>query len=297
MKDLTILDGGMGHELAKRGAGDRDGLWSARALLEHPELVAEVHNEYIDAGARVIITNSYSTIPSYLEKGGMADRYLELTELAALIARRVADASPHPVKVAGSLPPLDVSYRPDMVPSDAASAPVYEALTDVLLPHVDLFLCETMTSAREAANAARAARKVAADAKPLWVSWSLDEAAGNGLRSGETVPAAYAAVAQFAPDTFLFNCTDPNAISAGLTELRDLTDKPIGAYPNRFHVPTGWTLDNDISTEPRDMTEIEFLDFARHWQSLGASIVGGCCGVGPDFINGLQALETVALDV
>jgi len=66
MHQLTILDGGMGGELQRRGIGASDGLWSAKALIEHPDLVADIHNQYILAGARIITTNSYSTIPSYL---------------------------------------------------------------------------------------------------------------------------------------------------------------------------------------------------------------------------------------
>ena len=77
----------------------------------------------------------------------------------------------------------------------------------------------------------------------------------------------------------------------GLDELRKLTTKPIGAYPNRFHVPEGWTLDNEVSVEPTDMTEQEFVAYTHKWRKSGASIVGGCCGVGPSFI---RALATAA---
>jgi len=290
--NLIILDGGMGHELAKRGVSTHEGLWSAQALLERPDLVAQVHSDYIEAGARTIITNSYSTIPSYLEKEGMADRYVELTQLAGQIARKAADESSHDVRVAGSLPPLGTSYRPDMVPEDRESFPIYEKLTETLLPYVDLFLCETMSRASEASNAAACMRKIAGSSKSLWVSWSLDDKAGKGLRSGESIRQAFEAVSDYSPDAFLFNCTEPNAISVGLKELRELTEKPIGAYPNRFHVPEGWTLDNEVPVEPTDMSEEEFVAYAQEWRESGASIVGGCCGVGPSFIKALAVEAT-----
>ena len=95
--DLTIMDGGMGSELLKR-SGQRGGLWSAQALLDAPETVAQVHQDYIDAGARLIITNTYSTVPSYLQKGGWQDRFLELATLAGQIARDVADQGPDHVR-------------------------------------------------------------------------------------------------------------------------------------------------------------------------------------------------------
>ena len=70
--ELQILDGSMGEELIKRGLTPRTGLWSARALIDHPDAVVQVHKEYIEGGANVITTNSYSTIPSYLAKASMA---------------------------------------------------------------------------------------------------------------------------------------------------------------------------------------------------------------------------------
>ena len=284
-ESLTILDGGMGSELAKRGLGASDGIWSAKALLEVPDLVAEVHRDFIKSGARVIITNSYSTIPSYLEKENMAGRYLELTELAGRIARQVVDESDQQVLVAGSLPPLDVSYRADLVPEDTEAQPIYANLVTALEPHVDLFLCETMSSAREARNAIASARSIIGGDKPVWVSWTLADNGDRGLRSGETVAEAYELVTPFSPDAFLFNCTDPQAITFGLSELLEMTDKPVGAYPNSFHVPEGWTLDNEVSLDRREMSPEEFLRVATKWEAMGALIIGGCCGIGPDHIS------------
>ena len=91
----------------------------------------------------------------------------------------------------------------------------------------------------------------------------------------------------FEPDAFLFNCTSPSAICAGIETLAALTDKPIGAYPNSYHVPAGWTLDNDKPVEHRDMTQDDFIGFARECRDKGASIIGGCCGVGPSHIDAM----------
>ena len=65
----------------------------------------------------------------------------------------------------------------------------------------------------------------------------------------------------------------------------ELTDKPIGGYPNSFHVPEGWTLDNEISVERRELQIQEFVDLGEKWRSMGASIIGGCCGVGPGHLK------------
>jgi S-methylmethionine-dependent homocysteine/selenocysteine methylase len=246
-----------------------------------------VHREYIDAGAQIITTNSYSTIPSYLAKAGMEESYQELTVVAAKLARQAVEATGQQALVAGCLPPLDESYRHDLVPADEPSREIYAELVGVLSSHVDLYLCETMSSAREGANAASAARAADPD-KPLWVAWTLHETPGTGLRSGESLEQAMAAVEQYQPDAFLFNCTSPSAITAAVEALAELTDKPIGAYPNSYHVPEGWTLDNEKSMGGRDMEEAEFIRYSQEWLAKGASIIGGCCGIGPEHIQAMS---------
>ena len=150
-----------------------------------------------------------------------------------------------------------------------------------------------MSCAREAANAAGAA-VAEGDGKPVWVSWTLDERPGRGLRSGEDIATALVKLEHLPIAAFLFNCTSPEAITEGLNELARLTDKPRGAYPNRMHVPPGWTLDNDISTEIRDELGLnEFVEYAQTWIADGASIVGGCCKLGPEYIRALtESLQT-----
>ena len=136
---LTILDGGMGQELTQR-MNTRGGLWSAQALVDTPELVREVHHDYLVAGARVLITNTYSTIPSYLDKADLGGDYLSYARQAGEIARSTADAFPAEVTVLGSIPPLEESFRPDLVPSDDEAQSVYRPLVDVLADYVDGYI-------------------------------------------------------------------------------------------------------------------------------------------------------------
>ena len=290
---ITILDGGMGGELARRGASNRNELWSAQALLDAPDVVAQVHRDYIEAGAQIITTNSYSTIPSYLGKLDLAGRYEELTGLAARIAMDAAANVGPSIRVAGSMPPLDESYRADLVPDATAALPIYQRLAAALDPFVDLFLCETMSCAQEAHNAALAALEATAGSKPVWVSWTLAEQPGRGLRSGESVAEAFAQLADLDIAAFLFNCTTPEAIGEGLRQLSTLTDKPIGAYPNRLHIPERWTLDNEVATELLDLSIHQYVTDALNWTELGATLIGGCCGIGPEYIAALDnALQT-----
>lgn len=288
---VTVMDGGMGRELIRRGVAKPSGLWSAAALINAPRAVFETHKDFIAAGARIITTNSYSCIPSYLGKVGLQDSYVELATLSGRLAREAAETSGVHVRVAGSLPPLSESYRADLVPPDDEARPIYASLASALAPFVDLYLCETMASIRESRNAVEAARAAGyRRGLPVYVSWTLNERPGTGLRSGESVAEAYRAVQDLDPDGFLFNCTHPDAIERGLTEIVQLTDKPTGGYPNRFDVPQDFTLDGESPVEWRaDFATSRFVEAATRFISCGATLVGGCCGIGPEDIAALSA--------
>ena len=154
--DLVLLDGGMGRELQRRKLIEVKTVWSGTALYEHPDIVKDIHSDFIQAGAEVITTNNYGVVPVFLEQEGMADRFEELTRRAVELAVAARDATDKRARVAGSLPPLNISYRPDLVGSDADLAEGYGAMAAVLAEGVDLFICETLSTAREAQAAARA---------------------------------------------------------------------------------------------------------------------------------------------
>ena len=280
----------MGNELLARRSDLVSGLWSAQYLIDAPQLVKEIHLEYINAGADLITTNTYSTIPSYLSKKNVENRMPELIGLAGKLAREAADDSEKEIIVAGSLPPLEESYRPDLVIDAEEAIPIYEVLIKELTPFVDIFICETMSSIKEMQHVMEALNNLD-NKKPVWISWTLREDKKNRLRSGESIEEAFNASATVKPEAYLFNCTDPYAISEGIKVLKQLTQKPIGGYPNVFNVPDGWTLDNDIQVSVRDLSIEKFLEFAEEWRKLGASIIGGCCGIGPRFIKAIADLK------
>lgn len=292
---ITVMDGGMGDEITKQMSGGAGGLWSAQALLDDPELVVSVHKAFIEAGAQIITTNTYATIPSYLGKAGLEDRYIELTRLGGTLARQAVTESQQPVRVAGSIPPLSESYRADMVPAASEALPIYRNLVEALNDNVDMYFCETMSSANEAVNAVTQAVEYGAG-RPVYVAWTLNETPGSGLRSGESVDTAYHALEGLDVAGFMFNCAFPEAIEAALDELRPLTDKPLGCYPNRTdRVDPEWTLDNDVAIEIRSDLHIDaFVAASLRCIGKGASLVGGCCEVGPSYIKAL-ATATKAL--
>ncbi|MCA9860236.1 MAG: homocysteine S-methyltransferase family protein, partial [Thermomicrobiales bacterium] len=187
----VLLDGGMGRELGFRGVEVSRYIWSAQALLDAPDVVREIHADYIGAGADVITTNTYCTLRSHLDKAGVGDRYEELNRLAGRLAVEARDSANRPALIAGSLAPMFESYRPDMVLPVAESEPVYREQAEILADYVDFFLCETMSKSDEAVAAARAG---ASTGKPVWVSYNLHPSRHGYLRSGETIADAVAAL-------------------------------------------------------------------------------------------------------
>ena len=284
---MIVLDGSMGNELLKRAKKPATGLWSAQFLIDAPELVKEVHQDYISAGANIITTNTYSTIPSYLSKENKTHLMGELIERAGKIARKVVNNSKQEVLVAGSLPPLDESYRPDLVQDISKSIPIYKEIISKLNPYIDFYLCETISSLQETSNVLNALLDRPEPKKPIWLSWTLLEDKNSLLRSGESIRKVFEFAESFKPEAYLFNCTNPEAITEGIKVLRKLTNKPIGGYPNVFDVPHDWTLDNEIDITPNNLSINKFKKYAYEWESLGASIIGGCCGIGPEYIKAI----------
>ncbi len=279
---MIFLDGALGSILLDRANKSSSGLWSAQFLFDDPEAIKSLYEEYIGAGSDLITTNTYSTIPSYLNKEKISAKMPELVDIAGKLAKEVADRHEH-VRVAGSLPPLEESYRPDLVLTEGEALPIYKTLIEGLLPYVDIFLCETISSVQETQNVLKALDLYNKEI-PIWLSWTLKEDKKDLLRSGESIEEAFKFAEKYNPEAYLFNCTDPNAISSGLEVLQRLTDKPIGGYPNVFSVPDGWTLDNDVVTLKNDLTKKSFSSFCQTWKENGASIFGGCCGIGPELM-------------
>jgi S-methylmethionine-dependent homocysteine/selenocysteine methylase len=285
---ITILDGGMGRQLARMGAPFRQPEWSALALLDGAEWVSRAHRAFIEAGADVITTNAYAVVPFHIGEERFAARGRELAELAGRLAREEADAAGRPVRVAGSLPPLFGSYRPDLFVPERAPALLADLVAGQA-PYVDLWLAETQSSIAEATAAAEA---VAGDDRPLWISFTLDDDPGEAprIRSGESVTDAAAAAVQLGAQALLFNCSQPERMADALAAAAAAApDLPLGAYANAFPaIPDDHEANDALFAIRTDLDPDGYCAFARTWIEGGATMVGGCCGVGPEQIAALS---------
>eukprot|EP00929_Paragymnodinium_shiwhaense_P001834 TRINITY_DN102046_c0_g1_i1.p1 TRINITY_DN102046_c0_g1~~TRINITY_DN102046_c0_g1_i1.p1 ORF type:complete len:314 (+),score=57.83 TRINITY_DN102046_c0_g1_i1:173-1114(+) len=296
---VTLLDGGMGHLLKRFGVqieGEvgtmRRFLGVAVANLESPKLVLDAHLAYIDAGSTVITTNSYSCVPRCLDFANVSDDLpvqgdimTNLIERAGQIAQEACRLRPNKnVKVAGCLPPLNESYRPDMVGEFKENVEMYRKIAKAVAPYSDVLLCETMSTAQEALAACTAALETGL---PVWVAWTLHDTEVGLLRSGETIQQAVEAlkspggVYPQALQACLFNCASPEAMTAAMAELAALVPEhmEIGGYAN------GFVQGSCGCGDYRALSRSEYYEqFVAKWVADGATLVGGCCGIFPEHI-------------
>lgn len=284
-----LIDGGTSLELQARSSNNTPRRWSAEYLVTEPELVVAVHRDYIEAGATLVTINAYSASFTRMAMIGEQDQVPALQQRAcelAIEARRRAGPRGEGVSVAGCLPPLNGTYRPDRVRGFEANLDEYRRIAGLQAPYVDLFICETMSTAQEARAAAEAA---SAFGKPVWVGWSLMDH-GPWLRSGEKIASAASVLAGLPIAAVLANCSPPEVITRAMPELV-ATGLPAGGYANGFvEIPTTF-LPGRTREQLRTRTDLgpeAYADLAMDWVSAGARIVGGCCEVGPAHISMLK---------
>lgn len=282
MTDITLLDGGMGQELIARSGDAPTPLWATQVMMDHPGLVQAVHADYFRVGATVATANTYAIHHDRLQGFGLDHRFSALHAQALAEARAARDAFGSG-RIAGSLGPLVASYRPDAHPPHAESVSKYAEIAQMNAPHVDFFIAETVASL---AHARAALEGVAAAARPVWLSVTVDDDDGTRLRSGEPV-ADLGPIVRGRATAILANCSAPEAMAAAMRVFATF-GLPFGAYANGFQSITKEFLKDRptvaaLNSRP-DMTPARYADFAMLWVALGATIVGGCCETGPAHI-------------
>ena len=283
--NVMILDGAMGTELARRGVDTGLPLWSASALLYAPDVVRQIHLDYLRAGSQIITTDTFRVNVRTLARAGLRQRMRELTFSAVELARQAVSATGRgDVRIAGSMAPVEDCYSPGLVSLDeGVLLSEHTALAQLLAEAgCDVLLLETMNTVREAAAAARAASQTGL---PVWVSLMLG--ADNRLLSGESLGDAVASVMPYQPQAVLLNCLPVAQVAGALALLKDALHAhdaiSLGVYANAGHVGAdGWSMEGGVTPQ-------EYADAAAAWRAAGATIIGGCCGTTPDHIGAVTA--------
>lgn len=284
---LLILDGALATELEARGCQLADALWSAKVLMEDPELIYQVHYDYFVAGARCAITASYQATPQ-----GFATRGLSEDESLALIARSVelAQRARHDylavrpdaktLLVAGSVGPYGAfladgsEYRGDYALPEAEMMAFHRPRVQALLAAgADLLACETLPSFAEAQALVKLLAEFP-DAR-AWFSFTLRDA---GHISDGTPLAEVVSWLNKQPQVVALgvNCVALESVTPALQQLQTLTDKPLVVYPN-----SGEQYDAGSKTWHSAPSGCTLHDKLAEWQQAGARLIGGCCRTSP----------------
>ncbi|KAB7762536.1 homocysteine S-methyltransferase [Xanthomonas maliensis] len=292
---LVVLDGALATELEQRGCDLADPLWSARVLMEQPELIYHVHRDYFAAGARCAITASYQATPQ-----GFAARGLDLAQSQQLIARSVSLAAraradhlqmqpdAGPLWVAGSVGPYGAyladgsEYRGDYtLPREQLQAFHRPRIAALAAAGVDLLACETLPSAAEIV----ALREVLEEFPQLWAwfSFTLRDAdhLSDGTPLAEVVPRLDACPQVLAVGV---NCIAIAQVTPTLQRLAALTRLPLVVYPN-----SGEHYDAASKRWHAGEAGDCLADHQASWVAAGARLIGGCCRTTPGDIAALAA--------
>lgn len=284
--EVVVLDGATGTELEKRGVPMDDAAWCATALVTHPETVREVHEDYIKAGADVVITNTFPTSRHVLGPAGLGDRFRELNELAVELAKQAREnAAERPVYLAGSISTFSARLDDALQPPEEEARANYREQAEVLAEAgVDLIALEMLRDVRQASYAVEGA---VATGLPVWVGFSckLRDDGTVALWDGEsTLAEALEEVPLSGVSVVSVMHTLVEDTPAALDEVARGWDGLLGAYPHagRFVMPN-WQFTDEIS--PRG-----FAGEALRWLDAGARAIGGCCGIGPEHIMALREM-------
>ena len=286
---MIILDGGTGTLIQALGAPMHSDTWCADANLAHPEIVRQAHRQYLDAGAEVLIANTYATSPLLFNHLGRDDDVALIDAAAVQLARETSGGS---VPVAGSFsvmrPGIPGSDRSEMLRHwpESEARRLFAAKADGLVKAgVDVIAMEMM---RDGDYSVWATEAAAATGLPVWVgiaveqdeagvligfgrpNWLLDDFVDSLLRS--------------APAMVSVMHSAPHLTTPALTVVRRHWRGSLGAYAESgyFTMPE-WQFVDIIP-------ETEYVDLAKQWaESFDLAMIGGCCGIGPSHIAALRA--------
>ncbi|MCX8011112.1 MAG: bifunctional homocysteine S-methyltransferase/methylenetetrahydrofolate reductase [Ignavibacteria bacterium] len=274
--EVILFDGGTGTYLYEKG------IFINRCFdelnLTNPELVAEVHRDYINAGADVIETNTFGANRFKLAPHGLDEKIYEINLRGAQIAKSVAKDN---VLVAGSVGPLSVQIEPlGKLSFDEAKDAFKEQIQGLIDGGVDLIILETFALAKELVQAVRAVKELDNEI-PIIAQVTIND--DGNLLSGAPLERFVDKLVEYKIDAIGLNCSvGPKAMLDALEYLRTLTSLPISIQPNAG-APQNIGGRNIYLTSPEYMAE-----YAKRFIQSGASIVGGCCGTNPNHIKAMR---------
>ena len=296
-KKTRVLDGGMGQELLARGMEANGTLWSANALLQekYHQLLLDTHLDFINSGAEIIVTTTFTTRRLRLRDNGVEDKFEYLNTKAGEIAKKAKDLNPH-VLIAGGLPPQYLTYEADTRYDDEIRENFYDQ-AKLLNPFIDFFYFDVLSSIKEFKLAIEA---IATFNKPYLLGAHISD--GVKLPSGESISEIITKINHKNLLGLILSCVSPENYEENLNEVKNIgipfgfklngfvTTKPSAGYTNTFNKSkTG--NPNEFLGHRKDLTPEKMALIAKKFKLAGATILGGCCETRPAHIKEFTKLK------
>ncbi len=280
-----VIDGGMGTELERVGVAMHGRVWSGEAVLSDPDAVRRVHEDFIRAGAEVIITNTFATGRHMLEPGGLGEHVAAINTSAVEVARQARDnAAREPVAILGSVCEWAFMQASQWNTPAAVGESVREQVRLLRAAGVDALALEMCERVEFSIATVEAAREFDL---PLWIGVSARRHAGADEIStfdyaDRSLDELVRALAKYPAMAMNVMHTPVPDVAEALDVVRRHWSGPVGVYPESgyFRMPN-WQFVDVI--EPGAL-----CDAARAWVRDGVRLVGGCCGLGPAHIAALR---------
>ena len=290
-KETRILDGGMGQELLARGMEPNGTLWSANAVLNerYHQLLLDTHLDFINAGAEVIVTATFTTRRLRLRDNNIEDKFQYLNKKAGEIAQKAKDLYPH-VLVAGGIPPQYLTYEEDTRPDNEIKKNFFEQ-AELLNPYVDFFYFDVLSSVKEFKLAIEAIQTFN---KPYLIGAHISE--GVLLPSGEKISDIVNKIKHTNLLGLILSCVSPENYEANLDEIKNLnipfgfklnafiTTNPKAGYTNSYNMSKSGNP-NEFLGQRKDLTPQKMSSYVQKFKDAGATILGGCCETRPAHIK------------
>ncbi|MDN7242532.1 homocysteine S-methyltransferase [Planococcus sp. N028] len=290
---IMVLDGAMATELERYGCNLNDRLWSAKIVMENPELIKKVHLDYFQAGADCAITASYqATIQGYQERGLTEEEAIGLIQKSVQLAAEARDefwsqlkdksTRPKPL-VAASVGPYGAflsdgsEYRGDYSIGEDELVAFHKDRIRVLADAgADVLACETLPCLAEA----KAIIKVLKDFPEVYAWFSFSAKDGYHISDGEKISSCAEWLdGEEQAAAIGINCSAPQFIESLIKEAKSRSSKPIIVYPN-----SGEEYDATSKTWNEELQKNTFSSNTQRWHEAGAQIIGGCCRTTPEDI-------------
>ena len=289
--EFKILDGGMGQELLARGVKPISNLWSATALInkDYHQIIKDCHLDFINSGAEIILTNTFGCRRRRLEENQIENRFEELNTTAVKLAKQSVQESGKKVLIAGSLPPQNFTYLPELDDKRKIKQNFYDQ-AKILNEGVDLFYLDVLSSFDEIEIAVQSIRDFN---KPFIIGIHFKK---NGLLpSGEKLRDVIEKVKNFKPTAITGSCVAYEDVMKVKNDFLN-SGLPFGFKVNAFReIPVGWKPDSSNPNlalgKNEDITVLKFQEISKEFIDMGAKLIGGCCEIKPAHIKKITELR------